>query len=78
MTGREILDLLKEINRDHGTTVLCNLHDVGQARRIADRVLGLRAGEIDFDDRPDRLSPGDVARIYGDSLRELRSEEVIP
>jgi phosphonate transport system ATP-binding protein len=78
VTGREILDLLREINRDRGTTVLCNLHDVGQARRIADRILGLRAGEITFDGRPDRLSPGEVARIYGDSLEAPEPDEVIP
>ena len=57
VTGREILDLLSEINRDRGTTVLCNLHDVGFASRIADRILGLRDGEIAFDGPPDRLSP---------------------
>jgi phosphonate transport system ATP-binding protein len=78
VTGREILDLLREINRDRGTTVLCNLHDVGQAKRIADRILGLRGGEITFDGPPDRLSPGEVARIYGDSLRDHEPAQVIP
>jgi phosphonate transport system ATP-binding protein len=78
VTGREILDLLREINRDHGTTVLCNLHDVGFARRIADRILGLRGGEIIFDGPPDQLSPIELARIYGDSLPEPEPAEVIP
>jgi phosphonate transport system ATP-binding protein len=78
MTGREILDLLREINRNHGTTVLCNLHDVGFARRIAHRILALRGGEITFDGPPDRLSPVELARIYGDSLPEPEPAAVIP
>ncbi len=78
VTGREILDLLREINRDRGTTLLCNLHDVGFARRIADRILGLHGGEITFDGPPDRLSPFELARIYGDSLPEPEPAEVIP
>ena len=52
VTGRDILDLLREINRDRGTTVVCNLHDVGLARRVGDRVLGLRDGRIVFDGPP--------------------------
>jgi phosphonate transport system ATP-binding protein len=78
VTGREILDLLREINRDRGTTVVCNLHDVGLARRVADRILGLRGGEITFDGPPDRLSAFELARIYGDSLPEPEPAEVIP
>jgi phosphonate transport system ATP-binding protein len=76
VTGREILDLLREINKDRGTTVMCNLHDVGHATRIADRVLGLRDGAIAFDGAPDRLRPHDVARIYGNRLNNLDPVEV--
>jgi len=78
VTGREILDLLREINRDRGTTVLCNLHDVGQAGRVADRILGLRVGAIAFDGPADRLAPDDLARIYGDRLHDPEPAEVSP
>ncbi len=66
VTGREIVDLLREINRERGTTVMCNLHDVGLATRIADRILGLRDGRIVFDGPADRLTDLDLARIYGE------------
>lgn len=76
VTGREILDLLREINRDRGTTVMCNLHDVGLASRVADRVLGLRDGAITFDGPREHLAPHDLARIYGDLLQHSEPIEV--
>ncbi len=78
VTGREILDLLREINRDRGTTVLCNLHDVGLATRVADRILGLRDGAIAFDGPPGRLTPADLARIHGDRRPQPEPSEVAP
>jgi phosphonate transport system ATP-binding protein len=78
VTGREILDLLREISRDRGTTVLCSLHDVGLATRVADRVLGLRDGAIAFDGPPDRLGSDDLARIYGDRVHDPEPVEVTP
>ncbi len=78
VTGREILDLLRQINRQRGTTVLCNLHDVGHAMRVANRVLGLCAGRIAFDGPPDRLSDLHLAQIYGDRVSGREPAEVIP
>jgi phosphonate transport system ATP-binding protein len=76
VTGREILDLLREINRDRGTTVLCSLHDVGIATRVADRIIGLHGAAITFDGPPGRLTPGDLARIYGDRPNQPEPTEV--
>jgi phosphonate transport system ATP-binding protein len=77
VTGREILDLLRQINRQRDTTVLCNLHDVGNALRVADRILGLCDGRIVFDGPPDRLGDEHLAQIYGDRVRD-REVEVTP
>jgi phosphonate transport system ATP-binding protein len=76
VTGRDILDLLREINRDRGTTVVCNLHDVELARRVADRVVGLRDGRIAFDGSPDRLNDVELARIYGKCSNDLEPAQV--
>jgi phosphonate transport system ATP-binding protein len=78
VTGSDILDLLREINRDRGTTVLCNLHDVELARRVADRVVGLCDGRIAFDGPPDRLGDADLARIYGRRSTGLEPAQVTP
>ena len=67
-SGPEILALLRAINRERGTTLICNIHDVGHATRHADRILGLRDGTIRYDGPPDELTPDDLARIYGGHL----------
>ena len=36
-----ILSLLKKINKEYGTTILCNLHQVDLAKKYSDRVVGL-------------------------------------
>ncbi len=65
VTGREILALLQSINRERGTTLICNLHDVSQARVTADRILGLREGVLVFDRQPEALGADDLNRLYG-------------
>jgi ABC-type lipoprotein export system ATPase subunit len=43
----EVMNLLREINKDHGTTVVLVTHDEETAGRIADRVIRLRDGRLD-------------------------------
>lgn len=43
----EVMNLLREINKDHGTTVVLVTHDEETAGRLADRVIRLRDGRID-------------------------------
>lgn len=42
----EVLDLLLELNRTRGTTVVMVLHDLNLAARYADRLVVLKAGRI--------------------------------
>jgi phosphonate transport system ATP-binding protein len=62
---RIVMDALRRINREFGITVLCNLHALDIAREFSDRLIGMSAGRLVFDGRPDQLTD-DVARaIYG-------------
>ena len=47
--GAGILDLLREICRAKGMSVVCSLHQVQLARDYADRVVGLANGRVLFD-----------------------------
>lgn len=61
-----ILGLLKEASRRHNTTVLCSLHQVAFAKEFADRIVGMKDGEVVYDGPPSGLSNVILRRIYGD------------
>lgn len=42
----EILELLAELNREHGCTILMVLHDLNLAARFADHMIAFRAGKV--------------------------------
>ncbi|MDE5116265.1 MAG: phosphonate ABC transporter ATP-binding protein [Trichodesmium sp. St2_bin2_1] len=56
IASEEIMELLKEICRQDGITIVANLHQVSLALRYADRVIGLNKGHVVFDDSPLALS----------------------
>jgi phosphonate transport system ATP-binding protein len=63
-TARVVLDDLRRAAHELGIAVLCNLHQVEYAVEFADRIVGIRAGEVAFDGSPARLDPTTLARIY--------------
>ena len=42
----DVLDLLTDLNRDRGTTIVMVLHDINLAARYADHLFALRAGHL--------------------------------
>jgi len=60
----EILQLLRRINAEKRTTVLCNLHQLEYARAFGNRIIGLREGRITFDGTADELE-SHLDGIYG-------------
>jgi phosphonate transport system ATP-binding protein len=59
-----ILSLLKDINRTHGITVVCNLHQVDFALRFADRIVGLAGGGIVMNRPTGEVDEGYIQDIY--------------
>ena len=59
-----ILSLLKRINQDFGTTILCNLHQVDLAKKYSDRIVGLMDGKIIFDENSSKINTTNLAKIY--------------
>ncbi|QPJ63692.1 MAG: phosphonate ABC transporter ATP-binding protein [Candidatus Nitronauta litoralis] len=64
-SARGILDHLKDINRQDGVTVICNLHQPELAREYAGRILGLRDGELIFDGPPGEFKDALLEQLYG-------------
>ncbi|MBP1934130.1 phosphonate ABC transporter ATP-binding protein [Ammoniphilus resinae] len=68
VTSEEILSLLKRINEENGTTIVCNLHQLDYAKKYGERIVGLRYGRIQYDGAASDLGVSDVERIYGNHL----------
>ena len=65
VTGRQILELLRDIQRDQGLTILMNSHNLELSREFSGRLIGLRQGLVVFDDGADTPSEDILATVYG-------------
>ncbi len=64
-TSVEILELLKGEAGARGIPVLVNMHDVELARRYADRIIGMSAGDVVYDGDAAGLDDARLKTIYG-------------
>ncbi len=63
---REILNLLKRLNRDEKRTIVLALHDINDAMQISDQVIVMRDGEIVADGSPQAIiSSTLLADVFG-------------
>lgn len=66
----EILDLVRKLNRESGRTVAMVLHDINLAARVADRIVGMKAGRI--------VAEGNAEEVVtADRMRELFGLECV-
>lgn len=62
----EILDLLTDINRKHGTTIVMVLHDINLSARYADYIVALHDGKLIAEGKPsDVVTSTLVKDIFG-------------
>ena len=77
VSSAQIIDLLRSLRNEDGLTVVTALHQVEIALEVADRVVGLRSGQVVFDHATAGLAPRDAARIY-DSVATPAASELEP
>jgi len=75
-TSREIMRLIRELCQERNLAAIINIHDVMLAQMFAERVVGLRFGEIVYDGPPDGLTPDVLTEIYGEEDWEATIETV--
>lgn len=62
----EILDLLTDLNRKHGTTIVMVLHDINLSARYADYIFALRKGELIVEGEPSKVITSSLVKdIFG-------------
>ena len=75
-TSRQIMRLICELCSERGLAAIINIHDVALAQMFVQRVIGLTAGEIQFDGGPEALTPDVLTRIYGEEDWQATIEKV--
>ena len=69
----EVLDLLTDLNRDRGTTIVMVLHDLNLAARYADHLIALAGGKLHAAGEPAEVLTEECVRaVFG-----LRSRVII-
>jgi phosphonate transport system ATP-binding protein len=63
---RVIMDLLREINADHGITLVVSQHLIEVALAYGSRLIGLQAGRVVFDGPPQALTASMIETLYGE------------
>jgi phosphonate transport system ATP-binding protein len=79
-TSRQIMRLIKELCAERKLSAIINIHDVMLAQMFAERIVGLRLGEIVYDGPPDKLTPSVLTSIYGEedwSATIRKADEVV-
>ncbi len=77
-SSRIVMDALSRINRHFGLTVLVNLHSLDIARTYCDRLVGMAAGKLVFDDVPAALTDSVARDLYGLEANEVLERDDAP
>lgn len=70
-SARRVMDILADLNRNEGITVLVSLHQVEYALRYCPRVVALRDGIVVYDGASELLTPAFLGELYGAESEEL-------
>ncbi|RKL67794.1 phosphonate ABC transporter ATP-binding protein [Salipaludibacillus neizhouensis] len=69
-TSHKVMKDLKRVSREDNLTTIVNLHFIDMAQEYADRIIGLRDGEVVFDGPIDQVTEKTFEEIYGRPIKE--------
>ncbi|PYZ99051.1 phosphonate ABC transporter ATP-binding protein [Alteribacter lacisalsi] len=69
-TSHVVMKDLKRISKEDNLTTLVNLHFIDMAQEYADRIIGLRDGEVVFDGPVSEVTDKTFEEIYGRPIKE--------
>lgn len=70
-TAEQVIGFLKEICEASGITTIVSLHQVDLARKFADRIIGVSAGQVSFDGKPNDLTMEKLRILYGAGVANM-------
>lgn len=69
-TSHKVMKDLRRVSREDGLTTIVNLHFIDMAMEYADRIIGLRDGELVFDGPISEVDEKTFEEIYGRPIKE--------
>jgi len=70
--SQTVMDILHSECKNRNIACLVNLHQVDVAKRYADRIIGIRSGEVVLDTSPSQLTEDMIHRLY-----EVKTEPMV-
>ena len=71
VSARKVMEILRDLNKTDGLTVVVTLHQVDYALRYCDRVIALKAGKIVYDGPASGLEQKQLIEIYGPEFEDV-------
>ena len=65
VTGRQILELLRQIQRSRGVSILMNSHNLELSLEFSDHIIGISRGRVVFDGTPGAVTEDVLGEVCG-------------
>ncbi|SHN61494.1 phosphonate ABC transporter ATP-binding protein [Desulfovibrio litoralis] len=75
-SSRKVMEILADINKSDGITVLVTLHQVDYAIKYCPRTIALKDGKVVYDGDSSALTPAFLKEIYGAASEEMFASAV--
>ncbi|GEO57927.1 phosphonate ABC transporter ATP-binding protein [Companilactobacillus bobalius] len=71
-SAQTVMQLLKDLTEEYNLICVANLHQINMAKKYADQIIGIRKGQLVFDEAADLLSEDILRTLYDqDITKEL-------
>ena len=70
VSARKVMEILRDLNRTDGLTLVVTLHQVDYAIRYCNRVIALKAGQVVYDGPSTGLDTKQLIDIYGPEFED--------
>jgi len=76
VTARQVMDDFTKINRDTNMSVIMNIHHVEMALEYADRIIGVREGQVVYDGKAEEVTQEVLNYIYKGQAEDFEQSDV--
>ncbi len=71
-----VMNTFHRINKVEGITVLVNLHHIDLALKYADKIIGVKDGEVVFFDKTTKATPLVIKKIFGKEIKDITPQSI--